>query len=151
MTGTSIRELGEEGSDGRPYIGGARLLTRFRDREGRGGRGRVRGGDGLLPGLGRFQLVQQGLYAIWVLEEGGEGIVPGLGAYTYLRPCCGCGISCALWPEKVGWGVVTPLIAWLRPGPVSNPLVLHVSATTPVPPPSSSRSGLTALSAPRAF
>ena len=50
MAGTSIRELGEKGSDGRSYVGGARLLTRFR--EGRGGMGRVRGGDGLLPGLG---------------------------------------------------------------------------------------------------
>jgi len=71
MPGTSLRELGEKGSDRWPYIGGARLVTRFG--EGRGGRGRVRGGDGLLPGLGGFQLVQQGLYAIWVLEEEGEG------------------------------------------------------------------------------
>ena len=50
MAGTSIRELGEEGSDGRPYFGGTRLvITPFG--ENRGGRGRVRGGDGLLPRL----------------------------------------------------------------------------------------------------
>ena len=37
-----------------------------------GGRGRVGDGEGLLPGLGGFELVQQSLYAIWVLEEEGE-------------------------------------------------------------------------------
>ena len=44
-----------------------------------------------------------------------------------------CGISCALLPEKDGLGVVTPLIAWLRPGPVSNTLETHVSVTNRAP------------------
>ena len=89
MAGTSVRELGEKGSDGRPYVGRARLITRLR--EDSGGRGRVRGGDGLLPGLGRFQLVQQGLYAIWVLEEKGEGEFLALERIRTYVHVCGAG------------------------------------------------------------
>ena len=36
----------------------------------------------------------------------------------------------ARWPEKDERGFVTPLLAWLRQGPVSNPLCTHVPATT---------------------
>ena len=97
MAGASVRELCEEGGDGRPHIG-ARL---------RGGRGRV-GGDGVLPGLGGSESVEQGLYAIWVLEEEVRDSSRG---WSELTSMLRCGISCALRPERDGWGLVTPLIA----------------------------------------
>ena len=68
MRGASVRELGEERRDGGSHVS-ARIAARVQGGGGGGGGRRVRGGDGLLPGLGRSELVQQGLYAICVLAK----------------------------------------------------------------------------------
>ena len=143
MPSASICELSEEGGDGWSHIGARIIAACFWRGGGGGGSGNGRARrrcDGLMPGLGRPEHVQQSLYAICVLEEEeGEGTTPGVARRTYVHVTVRDKLRAVARNGRVGGGDAP--IAWLRPGPVSNTLAPHVSAASgrQVPHPACSR------------